>query len=144
MFFFCQAEDGIRVLTVTGVQTCALPISGQAISRTVAIVPGQIDTRGRVNLTGHDGDRPADCLPRFGRDQGAALHAGLDDDRRFAERGDDPVSLWETSRRRFRARRMLGDDESALANLPMESAMPRRVRHVDAGPEDGGRSPSGV
>src|SRR6266853_3207483 len=25
-FFFCQAEDGIRVLTVTGVQTCALPI----------------------------------------------------------------------------------------------------------------------
>src|SRR2546430_12695148 len=24
--FFFQAEDGIRVLTVTGVQTCALPI----------------------------------------------------------------------------------------------------------------------
>src|SRR5467141_634835 len=29
-FFFCffQAEDGIRVSSVTGVQTCALPISG--------------------------------------------------------------------------------------------------------------------
>src|SRR6266478_7710476 len=30
VFFFCfffQAEDGIRDLTVTGVQTCALPIS---------------------------------------------------------------------------------------------------------------------
>src|SRR5438270_2434687 len=26
--FFFQAEDGIRGLTVTGVQTCALPISG--------------------------------------------------------------------------------------------------------------------
>src|SRR2546427_8823445 len=26
-FFFFQAEDGIRFLTVTGVQTCALPIS---------------------------------------------------------------------------------------------------------------------
>src|SRR5207245_6541387 len=25
--FFCQAEDGIRDATVTGVQTCALPIS---------------------------------------------------------------------------------------------------------------------
>src|SRR5688572_31379080 len=25
--FFLQAEDGIRYLTVTGVQTCALPIS---------------------------------------------------------------------------------------------------------------------
>src|SRR5437867_11098263 len=26
VFFFFQAEDGIRVRTVTGVQTCALPI----------------------------------------------------------------------------------------------------------------------
>src|SRR5207245_7441207 len=26
-YFFCQAEDGIRDATVTGVQTCALPIS---------------------------------------------------------------------------------------------------------------------
>src|SRR5256886_6071219 len=30
IFFFFQAEDGIRDLTVTGVQTCALPISGAA------------------------------------------------------------------------------------------------------------------
>src|SRR2546427_11811504 len=29
-FFFFQAEDGIRDLTVTGVQTCALPISWSA------------------------------------------------------------------------------------------------------------------
>src|SRR5256885_2426372 len=28
MFFFFQAEDGIRDYKVTGVQTCALPISG--------------------------------------------------------------------------------------------------------------------
>src|SRR5205085_5063327 len=28
-FFFFQAEDGIRDLTVTGVQTCALPILRQ-------------------------------------------------------------------------------------------------------------------
>src|SRR6266542_6377272 len=28
-FFFLQAEDGIRDATVTGVQTCALPISGK-------------------------------------------------------------------------------------------------------------------
>src|SRR6266536_5963922 len=27
LFFFCQAEDGIRDPLVTGVQTCALPIS---------------------------------------------------------------------------------------------------------------------
>src|SRR2546430_1012673 len=29
--FFFQAEDGIRDLTVTGVQTCALPISGEKL-----------------------------------------------------------------------------------------------------------------
>src|SRR5207237_7498155 len=28
VFFFFQAEDGIRDSSVTGVQTCALPISG--------------------------------------------------------------------------------------------------------------------
>src|SRR2546422_447704 len=28
MLFFFQAEDGIRDVAVTGVQTCALPISG--------------------------------------------------------------------------------------------------------------------
>src|SRR5256886_9488309 len=32
MFFFFQAEDGIRDLTVTGVQTCALPISVSGIA----------------------------------------------------------------------------------------------------------------
>src|SRR3989442_6576677 len=30
MFFFLQAEDGIRDADVTGVQTCALPISSVA------------------------------------------------------------------------------------------------------------------
>src|SRR2546430_13053762 len=34
IFFFFQAEDGIRDLTVTGVQTCALPIS-QLVEETV-------------------------------------------------------------------------------------------------------------
>src|SRR5216683_7492978 len=33
-FFFFQAEDGIRDLIVTGVQTCALPISARAPSST--------------------------------------------------------------------------------------------------------------
>src|SRR5205085_11463463 len=34
LFFFFQAEDGIRGLTVTGVQTCALPISFKSGERT--------------------------------------------------------------------------------------------------------------
>src|SRR2546427_3026414 len=33
ILFFFQAEDGIRDLTVTGVQTCALPISFLALPR---------------------------------------------------------------------------------------------------------------
>src|SRR5438094_1274435 len=34
-FFFFQAEDGIRDRTVTGVQTCALPISSGQINLSV-------------------------------------------------------------------------------------------------------------
>src|SRR6266852_3415036 len=33
IFFFFQAEDGIRDATVTGVQTCALPISTPTLER---------------------------------------------------------------------------------------------------------------
>src|SRR6266496_5308401 len=45
-FFFFQAEDGIRDLYVTGVQTCALPISvGHAHT-------GPLEGRGRVELPG--------------------------------------------------------------------------------------------
>src|SRR2546422_10871942 len=38
-FFFFQAEDGIRDVAVTGVQTCALPISGKGfnVKRVVVI-----------------------------------------------------------------------------------------------------------
>src|SRR2546430_11419661 len=36
-FFFFQAEDGIRDLTVTGVQTCALPISQVLLDRMVEL-----------------------------------------------------------------------------------------------------------
>src|SRR5437867_13180105 len=40
-FFFFQAEDGIRDRTVTGVQTCALPISNNR-SRTAGSGSGRI------------------------------------------------------------------------------------------------------
>src|SRR5699024_12168296 len=38
LFFFFQAEDGIRDRNVTGVQTCALPILADAIDRTGPVV----------------------------------------------------------------------------------------------------------
>src|SRR2546429_5490070 len=43
LFFFFQAEDGIRDVAVTGVQTCALPISraGEA-GRGFAVVADEV------------------------------------------------------------------------------------------------------
>src|SRR5437762_4848731 len=37
LIFFFQAEDGIRGTSVTGVQTCALPISARATAATVLL-----------------------------------------------------------------------------------------------------------
>src|SRR5689334_24800181 len=39
-FFFFQAEDGIRDGTVTGVQTCALPICSKTLSSDLAPAAG--------------------------------------------------------------------------------------------------------
>src|SRR5205085_4136597 len=49
-FFFFQAEDGIRDLTVTGVQTCALPISIDSACPARAADPIQsaVHRRGRL------------------------------------------------------------------------------------------------
>src|SRR2546430_17473859 len=59
-YFFFQAEDGIRDLTVTGVQTCALPIcnlvDALAPSNNPVVNPAAwkaaIDTGGGSALTG--------------------------------------------------------------------------------------------
>src|SRR5215467_7860822 len=58
-FFFFQAEDGIRDYKVTGVQTCALPISGP---RDAAAPPAAAPAgwaRSRVNGKGTPGPRDA-------------------------------------------------------------------------------------
>src|SRR2546430_8402218 len=60
-FFFFQAEDGIRDLTVTGVQTCALPIyrphpTGHDVEFRVVDPRGPM--RGRLRSAS------AECLPR--------------------------------------------------------------------------------
>src|SRR2546430_3372111 len=53
-FFFFQAEDGIRDLTVTGVQTCALPISLEAMQSPGEPQPtaGNIARRDRMQYQG--------------------------------------------------------------------------------------------
>src|SRR5437763_8660534 len=64
-FFFFQAEDGIRDTSVTGVQTCALPIYPGACGRLVSLgaVDGDSGGRGGTPWSGR-GDR---------RDRGRAL-----------------------------------------------------------------------
>src|SRR5256886_10413018 len=47
--FFFQAEDGIRYLTVTGVQTCALPIS--AVLLLVALLRSAVRSSATSNNT---------------------------------------------------------------------------------------------
>src|SRR2546429_417137 len=48
-FFFFQAEDGIRDVAVTGVQTCALPISGE--SRASGSAPAAMEFDDKPNFT---------------------------------------------------------------------------------------------
>src|SRR2546429_3451919 len=62
-FFFFQAEDGIRDVAVTGVQTCALPISDRAGDLSECVDPGfsdcgRKDSGSRVRVGGRI-DRPA-------------------------------------------------------------------------------------
>src|SRR3712207_7314827 len=55
VFFFFQAEDGIRDIGVTGVQTCALPIWGdqdRRIDRFLKITTGSGGFRGADRLSG--------------------------------------------------------------------------------------------
>src|SRR2546429_1299549 len=52
-FFFFQAEDGIRDVAVTGVQTCALPIlgdSGTASSTKSAVRPPRRISRAILSM----------------------------------------------------------------------------------------------
>src|SRR5216683_6478592 len=93
-FFFFQAEDGIRDLIVTGVQTCALPISeaidelgGKGIDlaavhqRGDAAIEAEADAEiGDVSLGdedgGADGDLRRPLLARRPRLIGAAARSG--------------------------------------------------------------------
>src|SRR5256885_9940455 len=75
IFFFFQAEDGIRDYKVTGVQTCALPISrsrgrehGLALDR----VRG-LSARRAPRRVGHLGGRGDGALPQPG---GPAVRGG--------------------------------------------------------------------
>src|SRR5206468_6575869 len=101
-FFFFQAEDGIRDLIVTGVQTCALPIfrldpvsAGESDSLHAADADATQDDRVPDVQTadgpepgGVDRLRPTDVGTR--EPQGAAYH---DRERRDHDEADDELVL---------------------------------------------------
>src|SRR5207244_7669943 len=74
VFFFFQAEDGIRVDLVTGVQTCALPISSRA-ARALMRLDGQDDRQPRGPRS------PSLISARAARDGHAAGHGRAGHDR---------------------------------------------------------------
>src|SRR2546430_5082991 len=110
VFFFFQAEDGIRDLTVTGVQTCALPISdlGERIPTPSAHVDQQrtpIDTAlaARKALEFVLRDQARDHLPaagdahctralRFAYDRGQLLSRRCD--RILLLHGQPQIVVW--------------------------------------------------
>src|SRR5690606_40053742 len=65
LFFFFQAEDGIRDFHVTGVQTCALPIStvfaGQALTSENSGDGWESATVTQPSLDRHDRHAGDDC-----------------------------------------------------------------------------------
>src|SRR5204862_2814683 len=105
--FFFQAEDGIRGLYVTGVQTCALPISGYDVSlpsgangtnlkaRTdIARDVGNVDINGNVDtstaptdyaVSGTSGFTPAGALSLDG--SGFYVYSQQVDSLRYANLG---------------------------------------------------------
>src|SRR5206468_5978751 len=60
-FFFFQAEDGIRDLIVTGVQTCALPISNYFFHG--KFWPSPAPSTARTCRGRSSSRRPAPCCP---------------------------------------------------------------------------------
>src|SRR5439155_9240128 len=66
--FFYQAEDGIRGGHVTGVQTCALPISGSSLPRSALMTSLRAmflftPARQRLRRSSCRKDRSAPCRP---------------------------------------------------------------------------------
>src|SRR6266478_7688394 len=87
-FFFFQAEDGIRDLTVTGVQTCALPIWPADRRRPAVSVRRHVDAGGRPrrSVGGRRGPPP---VPREARHHEGHRPTGLWSRRRHAHQGGD-------------------------------------------------------
>src|SRR5205085_4879736 len=107
--FFFQAEDGIRDLTVTGVQTCALPIFGTE-GPTMAALARRLEARGTPPCIFEYSARPKLASELGGESYlKAAMSASRSEERRVgkecrsgwsAERGKKKAGKWKGSQGR--------------------------------------------
>src|SRR2546427_7663709 len=82
VFFFFQAEDGIRDLTVTGVQTCALPISRAAKNSRVHARSAARRSRSAREALGRQSPPPLTSASREPGERLAHPHAAAWGDRK--------------------------------------------------------------
>src|SRR3989449_10814584 len=114
-FFFFQAEDGIRDVAVTGVQTCALPIS-DALELAARLADEPADVLGqRVGLA-HEGpellcddrqhalgalrDPPEGEGGRHGRHERQHQRDGGEDQERLGPEGHGVLNYWWKTERK--------------------------------------------
>src|SRR2546430_6301548 len=77
--FFFQAEDGIRDLTVTGVQTCALPISGMSVTASPAAAAMEYVL---VNASGANSRPSWACSVKTGTNENVMTRSDVKRDRK--------------------------------------------------------------
>src|SRR2546427_12309593 len=133
-FFFFQAEDGIRDLTVTGVQTCALPISPEIHGEHVVPVAARdlphrrLDGSGDTGAVDQDIDPTSECGERALDER---PHRGLVGDvrglceRPTTERLDlagEGLERRDLARREDQVRALAGEREADLAAHPLGRA----------------------
>src|SRR5699024_11970522 len=61
LIFFFQAEDGIRYRNVTGVQTCALPIWGTTLKKSILRILDRLNPKAIIVVSSAPQIRYPDC-----------------------------------------------------------------------------------
>src|SRR5256886_9306548 len=164
MFFFFQAEDGIRDLTVTGVQTCALPISGDrpgAARRAVARWWPRRRARPPWRLPGPPAPRSTGGTPRrepragwaaspaagarpgesMGRNPRSGPALAVEDDGDVPSRHIGPPGPEVLREPEIKPRR---GAEHALVDPAIEIGATRVIRGAAGAPGEGIRGPGGI
>src|SRR5207249_11861639 len=104
-FFFFQAEDGIRDRNVTGVQTCALPISSRRALRREARDPRRHHRRYHRRRGPHQGGAGGASALRRADHAFRAAAAGRSEERRVGKEWRSRCAPWHEKKKGHRARR---------------------------------------